>query len=171
MLSAFPLLRFLIGCINILSFTALFFFLIPLQGFKYLYLTPQDYKKVSALNSVHCEHVEDEGESRCSFIFIFLYVNEPACIDFRVTQASGEWTDIIPPGTRSQTSSEKMKDWAWRIWKVPAWSLESRPWPTRRSSPWTWWGSSGCFHTKSRTQSGKMHDQEDLSRAEATAGT
>lgn len=37
-----------------------------LQGFKYLYLTPQDYKKVSALNSVHCEHVEDEGESRCA---------------------------------------------------------------------------------------------------------
>lgn len=35
-----------------------------LQGFKYLYLMPQDYKKVSALNSVHCEHVEDEGESR-----------------------------------------------------------------------------------------------------------
>ncbi|TRY89187.1 hypothetical protein DNTS_003788, partial [Danionella cerebrum] len=34
------------------------------KGFKYLYLTPQDYKKVSALNSVHCEHVEDEGESR-----------------------------------------------------------------------------------------------------------
>ena len=39
-------------------------FLSPPQGFKYLYLTPQDYKKVSALNSVHCEHVEDEGESR-----------------------------------------------------------------------------------------------------------
>ncbi|XP_067328124.1 acetyl-CoA carboxylase 1 isoform X4 [Anolis sagrei] len=36
----------------------------PYKGFKYLYLTPQDYKKVSALNSVHCEHVEDEGESR-----------------------------------------------------------------------------------------------------------
>jgi hypothetical protein len=34
------------------------------QGYKYLYLTPQDYKRVSALNSVHCEHVEDEGESR-----------------------------------------------------------------------------------------------------------
>lgn len=45
-----------------------------LQGFKYLYLTPQDYKKVSALNSVHCEHVEDEGESRCvrtiNYVFI-----------------------------------------------------------------------------------------------------
>ncbi|XP_076867107.1 LOW QUALITY PROTEIN: acetyl-CoA carboxylase 1 [Brachyhypopomus gauderio] len=36
----------------------------PYKGFKYLYLTPQDYKKVSALNSVYCEHVEDEGESR-----------------------------------------------------------------------------------------------------------
>uniref|UniRef100_A0A672MT40 acetyl-CoA carboxylase n=1 Tax=Sinocyclocheilus grahami TaxID=75366 RepID=A0A672MT40_SINGR len=36
----------------------------PYKGFQYLYLTPQDYKKVSALNSVHCEHVEDEGESR-----------------------------------------------------------------------------------------------------------
>lgn len=39
------------------------------QGYKYLYLTPQDYKRVSALNSVHCEHVEDEGESRWVFIF------------------------------------------------------------------------------------------------------
>ncbi|XP_038231851.1 acetyl-CoA carboxylase 1 isoform X2 [Dermochelys coriacea] len=36
----------------------------PYKGYKYLYLIPQDYKKVSALNSVHCEHVEDEGESR-----------------------------------------------------------------------------------------------------------
>ncbi|XP_043910511.1 acetyl-CoA carboxylase 1 isoform X2 [Protopterus annectens] len=36
----------------------------PYKGFKYLYLTPQDFKKVSALNSVQCEHVEDEGESR-----------------------------------------------------------------------------------------------------------
>ncbi|XP_078451558.1 acetyl-CoA carboxylase-like isoform X2 [Lampetra planeri] len=36
----------------------------PYKGFKYLYLTPQDYKRVSALNSVHCEHIEDEGQSR-----------------------------------------------------------------------------------------------------------
>lgn len=34
------------------------------QGFKYLYLTPQDYTRISAMNSVHCEHVEDGGESR-----------------------------------------------------------------------------------------------------------
>ena len=48
--------------------------LYPLQGFKYLYLTPQDYKKVSALNSVHCEHVEDEGESRYFFFLFFSFV-------------------------------------------------------------------------------------------------
>lgn len=45
-----------------------------LQGFKYLYLTPQDYKKVSALNSVHCEHVEDEGESRSVHLFVHLFI-------------------------------------------------------------------------------------------------
>ncbi|KAG8521239.1 Acetyl-CoA carboxylase 2 [Galemys pyrenaicus] len=36
----------------------------PLKGFKYLYLTPQDYTKISSLNSIHCTHVEEEGESR-----------------------------------------------------------------------------------------------------------
>ncbi|XP_077999917.1 acetyl-CoA carboxylase-like [Glandiceps talaboti] len=34
------------------------------KGFKYLYLTPADYKKLSASNSVHAVHIEDEGESR-----------------------------------------------------------------------------------------------------------
>uniref|UniRef100_A0AAQ4PDY4 acetyl-CoA carboxylase n=1 Tax=Gasterosteus aculeatus aculeatus TaxID=481459 RepID=A0AAQ4PDY4_GASAC len=36
----------------------------PYKGFKYLYLTPQDYTCVSATNSVHCRHVEEGGESR-----------------------------------------------------------------------------------------------------------
>uniref|UniRef100_F7G2P5 Acetyl-CoA carboxylase beta n=1 Tax=Ornithorhynchus anatinus TaxID=9258 RepID=F7G2P5_ORNAN len=36
----------------------------PYKGFKYLYLTPQDYTRISSLNSVHCEHVEEGGESR-----------------------------------------------------------------------------------------------------------
>ncbi|XP_043924452.1 acetyl-CoA carboxylase 2 [Protopterus annectens] len=36
----------------------------PYKGFKYLYLTPQDYTRISSLNSVHCEHVEENGESR-----------------------------------------------------------------------------------------------------------
>ncbi|XP_036076250.1 acetyl-CoA carboxylase 2 isoform X1 [Rousettus aegyptiacus] len=36
----------------------------PHKGFKYLYLTPQDYTRISSLNSVHCEHIEEEGESR-----------------------------------------------------------------------------------------------------------
>ncbi|XP_041504337.1 acetyl-CoA carboxylase 2 isoform X3 [Microtus oregoni] len=36
----------------------------PHKGFRYLYLTPQDYTQISAQNSVHCKHIEDEGESR-----------------------------------------------------------------------------------------------------------
>ncbi|XP_048044599.1 acetyl-CoA carboxylase 2 isoform X5 [Megalobrama amblycephala] len=36
----------------------------PYKGFKYLYLTPQDYTRISASNSVHCHHVEEGGESR-----------------------------------------------------------------------------------------------------------
>ncbi|XP_033113516.1 acetyl-CoA carboxylase-like [Anneissia japonica] len=36
----------------------------PEKGFKYLYLTPEDYKKLDGLNSVHAIHIEDEGESR-----------------------------------------------------------------------------------------------------------
>ncbi|XP_068095507.1 acetyl-CoA carboxylase 2 isoform X1 [Hyperolius riggenbachi] len=36
----------------------------PYKGFKYLYLTPQDYTRISSMNSVHCEHVEEAGESR-----------------------------------------------------------------------------------------------------------
>lgn len=36
----------------------------PYKGFKYLYLTPQDYTRISSTNSVHCQHVEEGGESR-----------------------------------------------------------------------------------------------------------
>ncbi|XP_027972394.1 acetyl-CoA carboxylase 2 isoform X2 [Eumetopias jubatus] len=36
----------------------------PHKGFKYLYLTPQDYTTISSLNSVHCKHIEEDGESR-----------------------------------------------------------------------------------------------------------
>ncbi|XP_066055535.1 acetyl-CoA carboxylase 2 isoform X2 [Chamaea fasciata] len=36
----------------------------PHKGFRYLYLTPQDYTKISTMNSVRCEHVEEDGESR-----------------------------------------------------------------------------------------------------------
>ncbi|XP_062596285.1 acetyl-CoA carboxylase 1-like isoform X10 [Saccostrea cucullata] len=38
------------------------------KGFKYLYLTPVDFKKVSAMNSVHAELIEDEGEPRYKII-------------------------------------------------------------------------------------------------------
>uniref|UniRef100_A0A8C5T0B0 Acetyl-CoA carboxylase beta n=1 Tax=Laticauda laticaudata TaxID=8630 RepID=A0A8C5T0B0_LATLA len=36
----------------------------PYKGFRYLYLTPQDYTRISSMNSVHCRHVEEAGESR-----------------------------------------------------------------------------------------------------------
>lgn len=36
----------------------------PDKGFRYLYLTPEDYAKVSSLNSVRAILIEDEGESR-----------------------------------------------------------------------------------------------------------
>nr|XP_015828099.2 acetyl-CoA carboxylase isoform X2 [Nothobranchius furzeri] len=36
----------------------------PYKGFKYLYLTPQDYTRISSTSSVHCRHVEEGGESR-----------------------------------------------------------------------------------------------------------
>ncbi|KAM7391893.1 hypothetical protein PAMP_022541 [Pampus punctatissimus] len=36
----------------------------PYKGFKYLYLTPQDYTRISSSNAVHCHHVEEGGESR-----------------------------------------------------------------------------------------------------------
>nr|KAG5704977.1 hypothetical protein BaRGS_022819 [Batillaria attramentaria] len=36
----------------------------PDKGFKYLYLRPDEFKKVSAMNSVRAELIEDQGESR-----------------------------------------------------------------------------------------------------------
>ncbi|XP_046904010.1 acetyl-CoA carboxylase isoform X3 [Hypomesus transpacificus] len=36
----------------------------PYKGFKYLYLKPQDYTRISSTNAVHCHHVEEGGESR-----------------------------------------------------------------------------------------------------------
>ncbi|KAK3859492.1 hypothetical protein Pcinc_034403 [Petrolisthes cinctipes] len=36
----------------------------PDKGFKYLYLTPEDYKSVSTLDSIHCELIDDEGRAR-----------------------------------------------------------------------------------------------------------
>ncbi|XP_022661132.1 acetyl-CoA carboxylase-like isoform X3 [Varroa destructor] len=37
---------------------------IPDKGYKYLYLTPENYRKVAALNSVNAELIEDDSESR-----------------------------------------------------------------------------------------------------------
>lgn len=47
------------GFITSLEYVYIFF-----KGFKYLYLTPKDYTTISSLNSVHCKHIEEDGESR-----------------------------------------------------------------------------------------------------------
>ena len=53
------------------------------QGFKYLYLAPEDYKKVSTMNSVNAELIEDEGESR-----------------YKIIDVIGEWETT--PGTQER---------------------------------------------------------------------
>ncbi|KAJ8315639.1 LOW QUALITY PROTEIN: hypothetical protein KUTeg_007789 [Tegillarca granosa] len=44
----------------------------PDKGFKYLYLQPDDFKKVSAMNSVHAELIEDDSESRYKILDIIV---------------------------------------------------------------------------------------------------
>jgi acetyl-CoA carboxylase/biotin carboxylase 1 len=36
----------------------------PEKGFKYIYLTPDDFKKVAAFNSVRAELIDEHGEAR-----------------------------------------------------------------------------------------------------------
>ena len=42
----------------------------PDKGFRYLYLSPDDFKKVSAMNSVHAELIYDCGEPRYKILTI-----------------------------------------------------------------------------------------------------
>lgn len=42
----------------------------PDKGFKYLYLSPDDFKKVSAMNSVQAELIYDGGEARYKIMTI-----------------------------------------------------------------------------------------------------
>lgn len=63
----------------------------PDKGFKYLYLSPKDFKTVNSVNSVHCELIEDEGESRYKILsivgesprFSFLLLDSCVTIDDR----------------------------------------------------------------------------------------
>ena len=43
----------------------------PHKGFKYLYLTPEDYKALKSSNSISAELVEEDGESRYKITSIF----------------------------------------------------------------------------------------------------
>jgi acetyl-CoA carboxylase/biotin carboxylase 1 len=47
----------------------------PDKGFKYLYLSPDDFKKVSSMNSVQAELIYDDGEARYKILTIIgIYV-------------------------------------------------------------------------------------------------
>lgn len=50
--------------LSLVTFLRFTLVMVSIQGVKYLYLAPEDYKKVSAMNSVHAELIEDGGESR-----------------------------------------------------------------------------------------------------------
>ena len=56
----------------------------PDKGFKYLYLTPADYKTISSKNSVQAELIEDDGESR----FVCLPVCASVCLSVCVLVCS-----------------------------------------------------------------------------------
>ena len=49
---------------NLEHMSQLYEILFSLQGFKYLYLRPDDFKKVTASNSVHATLIDDDGERR-----------------------------------------------------------------------------------------------------------
>jgi len=71
-----------------------------LQGFKYLYLTPEDYQKVSTLNSVRVQHIEDDGESRYKITDIIgkddgLGVENLRCAGMIAGETSKAYEDVV----------------------------------------------------------------------------
>lgn len=46
------------------------------KGFNYLYLAPEDFTKYSALNSIRCELIEENGESRYKITDIIGKIHE-----------------------------------------------------------------------------------------------
>ncbi|GIX97907.1 acetyl-CoA carboxylase [Caerostris extrusa] len=72
----------------------------PLQGYKYLYLSPENFKKVSAMNSIHAVLIEDEGESRYKITDIIgrddgLGVKNLKCAGMIAGESSQAYKDII----------------------------------------------------------------------------
>ena len=53
----------------------------PDKGFRYLYLSPDDFKKVSAMNSVHAELILDGGEPRYKILTIIgMFLSDTHCV-------------------------------------------------------------------------------------------
>ncbi|GFR07112.1 acetyl-CoA carboxylase [Trichonephila clavata] len=72
----------------------------PDKGYKYLYLSPENFKKVSAMNSVHAVLIDDEGESRYKITDIVgrddgLGVKNLTCAGMIAGESSQAYKDII----------------------------------------------------------------------------
>ena len=66
-----------------------------MQGFKYIYLRPDDFKKVSAYNSVRATLIEDQGESR-----------------YKLTDIIGRWShSAINSSSIWQSKTDRVKPW------------------------------------------------------------
>ncbi|GFU11113.1 acetyl-CoA carboxylase, partial [Nephila pilipes] len=72
----------------------------PDKGYKYLYLSPENFKKVSAMNSIHAVLIEDENESRYKITDIIgrddgLGVRNLTCAGMIAGESSQAYKDII----------------------------------------------------------------------------
>ncbi|XP_035212091.1 acetyl-CoA carboxylase-like isoform X1 [Stegodyphus dumicola] len=72
----------------------------PDKGYKYVYLTPENFKKVSAMNSIHAVLIEDEGESRYKITDVIgkdegLGVKNLRCAGMIAGESSQAYKDII----------------------------------------------------------------------------
>ncbi|XP_055926217.1 acetyl-CoA carboxylase-like isoform X1 [Argiope bruennichi] len=72
----------------------------PDKGYKYLYMSPENFKKVSAMNSIHAVLIEDEGESRYKITDIIgrddgIGVKNLRCAGMIAGESSQAYKDVI----------------------------------------------------------------------------
>lgn len=75
-----------------------------------MYLTPQDYTTVSSLNSVHCKHIEEDGESRS-----VSYQVAPSFCLWLISATDGQSLSL-PPGLWVMFSNGMMVFVQWDPW-------------------------------------------------------
>ena len=97
-----------------------------MQGFKYIYLRPDDFKKVSAYNSVRATLIEDQGESR-----------------YKLTDIIGRWShSAINSSSIWQSKTDRVKPWksslsdsVTSLWTNISYQIWQN---TRKTALWFW---------------------------------